>query len=386
MLEEKDMEKPKILTVLLVSLILAANLATLILFAQVEGSTKAVKEPVSVFAASSYSIELEEFRWNKFSLKVLVNMNQWSSVDYAAAVHEALDSWVMSIRDYNNLFGEALRIISFAFYMSNINLTSNFDIFITFTPNEIPPTSHVVGLTTYSWNRATHEPVPPVTINITTYSSTADHLFVKNVAMHELGHALGLGHASSQSTADRTPELMYYSSSKDQVVYPSTLDLYGLTKLYQGSFGQSVQLPSSIPYKMLSGVSPTAVTVSVRDITENDLKLTWTQSPDSNFARYEIFRSTAAGVLGTSIANITNKATTSLTVSSLTSEITYYFTVRVWNTKGLYADSVQISMTIFIPMWRKPWFIGYTIVVIIVFAALAVLIRRRKSSMTSIAS
>lgn len=206
-----------------------------------------------VFAVPSYSIELEEFRWNRFPLKILVDMNRWSTSNYALSVREALDSWIGSIRIYIDSYGgETLRLISYTFYLSNVNSTSNYDVIISFTPIEMPPIPNTVGLTTYEWNAKTHEPIPPITINITTYSSTASPLFVKNVAMHELGHALGLGHAPSQYTADGDPELMYYSSSRGEVVYPSTLDVYGLTMLYQGNFSQIIQLPSSITYKILS--------------------------------------------------------------------------------------------------------------------------------------
>ena len=47
---------------------------------------------------------------------------------------------------------------------------------------------------------------------------------------------------------------MYPTSKRDQIVYPSTLDLYALATVYQGSFLSSpVQLPTSITYKMLVG-------------------------------------------------------------------------------------------------------------------------------------
>lgn len=177
-------------------------------------------------------------------------MNQWSIPDYAIAVHEALDSWVKSIWNFTNSFSDmTLPIINYDFYVSNINSTSNYDVLISFTSDEISPKT--VGMTTYRWNLATHEPIPPIIINITTYSSTADPLFVKNIAMHEFGHALGLGHASSQTTSNG-PELMYYSTPRHQIVYPSTLDVYGLIELYEGIFDQEVQLPSNIPYEMLA--------------------------------------------------------------------------------------------------------------------------------------
>lgn len=207
----------------------------------------------SVFAVSYYSIELEGFCWNKFPLRVFVNMNQWSMPDYALAVREAVDSWTMSVQAYSDsINSNSLRTISYVFYVGGNNATGSYDIFISFTANEISP--NTVGLTTNKWNPTTHEPIPPITINITTYSGAASRLFVKNVAMHEFGHALGLGHASSKNTLNG-PELMYFSAPTDCMAYPSTLDLYGLAALFKGSFSQSIQLPTAVPYEMMQ---PTA--------------------------------------------------------------------------------------------------------------------------------
>jgi len=198
------------------------------------------------------SIALEEFRWTKFPVKVLVDMNQWTQPEYAVAVREALDSWIKSISNYTNTYNDtSLATVNYLFYLNNVNSTTNYDVLISFAPDKIPPGPNTVGLTTYSWDLTTHQPVPPITINITTYSGTESTLFVKNIAMHEFGHALGLGHANSQDTLNG-PELMYYASSKSQIVYPSTLDVYGLTQVYNGSYGQTVYLPSSIPYVMLA--------------------------------------------------------------------------------------------------------------------------------------
>lgn len=205
--------------------------------------------PMSVFAASSASIELQGIRWNKFPLKVFVDMNQWSKPLYAFAVREAIDIWMRSFWTYGSSFNDTtLRIIGYTFYVSNINATSSYDIFITFTQHEV--SSNVVGLTTYKWNPITHDAIPPLTINITTYSGTASQLFVRNIAMHEFGHALGLGHTLSWNTMNG-PELMYFSTPIERKLYPSTLDLYALAALYSGSFSRSVQLPSSIPYEMV---------------------------------------------------------------------------------------------------------------------------------------
>lgn len=201
---------------------------------------------------TSALIDLEGFRWNSFPLRVLVDMNEWSSLDYAVAVREALDNWVRSIWNYTNSFSDtSLTMIRYVFYVSSVNGTDNCDVLVTFAAGEIASSPDTVGLTTARWNVQTHQPLPPVTVNITTYSATADRMFIRNVAMHEFGHTLGLGHATPQNTLDG-PELMYHISSRNSVLYPSTLDVYGLSMLYKGRYSQTVQLPTNIPYKMLS--------------------------------------------------------------------------------------------------------------------------------------
>jgi hypothetical protein len=203
-------------------------------------------------STSSPYIATEEFRWSNFPLKVYVDMNDWSTPDYAVATREALDDWIKGIWNYTQTYNDtSLPAINYLLYVSDVNATHDYDVYLTFTADNIPPNSNTVGLTTYSWDALTHNPIGSITINITTVSATATKLFVKNVVMHEFGHVLGLGHASSSATSNG-PELMYYTSSKNQIVYPSTLDVYGLTMLYAGKFDQNVQLPDSIPYVMLA--------------------------------------------------------------------------------------------------------------------------------------
>jgi hypothetical protein len=185
-------------------------------------------------------------------LNVMLDMNEWSRPEYVGAVREALDSWVRSLWNYTHTYNDtSLPSINYAFYLSNVNATDNYDVYITFTANKMPPSSNTVGLTSYSWDPVNHEPIPPIDVNITTFSGTATSLFVEDVVMHEFGHVLGLGHANSQNTLNG-PELMYYASTKTQVLAPSTLDIYALTQLYIGDYGQSVTLPPTIPYVTLT--------------------------------------------------------------------------------------------------------------------------------------
>lgn len=200
-------------------------------------------------AHAAASIELEEFRWNKFPITVYVDLNRWSVPDYAVAIREALDNWLKAIWNYTNAYGgQSLTMISYTYYVKNANSTSNPDVIMSFTPNKMG--FNAVGLTTCKYEPSSHEPIAPTNINITTYSATASDLFVKDVAMHEFGHALGVAHATLPNT-ENGPELMYRASSETEIVFPSTLDVYALTQLYRGGFSQTIQLPTSIPYLML---------------------------------------------------------------------------------------------------------------------------------------
>ena len=114
-------------------------------------------------------------------------------------------------------------------------------------------------------------------------------------------------------------------------------------------------------------------------ITETSISLSWTESEDPDFVRYEIFRSTSSNVLGTSVANITNRENTTYEVSDQASGTTYYFTVRVVDSFSVYADSNQVSATTIIPIWAQGWFIAL-IGGAITLAAVTVFLKRRRGN------
>jgi hypothetical protein len=215
----------------------------------------AFSSPLVFAAPAAPSIELEEFRWNSFPISVYVDLNQWSTPEYAVAIRGALDDWLRAISNFtqmnytNSYNGQSLSTISYTYYVKYANSTVNPDVIISFSPNIM--SGGAIGLTTYNYDSA-HEVNPSIRINLTTYSASATNLFVEDVTMHEFGHALGVGHASRQVTQDGYPEVMYYASSKDRISFPSSLDIYALTQLYQDHFNQTVQLPATIPYVVLA--------------------------------------------------------------------------------------------------------------------------------------
>lgn len=101
--------------------------------------------------------------------------------------------------------------------------------------------------------------------------------------------------------------------------------------------------PAENPHTISIDLRPTPVVLSdPSDITEDSLKLSWTESVDDDFKNYTIHQSSIQGTLGDPINTITDKSANSYTATDLSSDTAYYFTIRVFDEGGLYTDSNQV--------------------------------------------
>jgi hypothetical protein len=135
---------------------------------------------------------------------------------------------------------------------------------------------------------------------------------------------------------------------------------------------------------------PTPVMLSnPTSITENSMQLNWTQNTDDDFGNYTIYQSAANETLGTVIYTITQQQLAYYNVTGLTANTTYYFTVRVYDSDGLYSGSNQVAGTTAThatppppaPEAPFPWIpvaIGLVVTAVVV-AIVVVAIRKKRS-------
>jgi hypothetical protein len=216
----------------------------------------------------TYTLDLQGFAWTRTTLRALIltpfNESWWNPV-YLDCVLRAIGQWNDAITAFASNYSD------FA-YLSSLNIQSTvsnetllgFDIYINWTQMSMADSEDQVGL-----SKLSIESRGGIINSTTTLSANTNHGVAisegdaQNIALHELGHSLGLGHCNY------TGDLMYpvytLEGSAEGI---STLDAYAVAtvfawKLNESSFypirtwlkEDSVSLPSTVPYALLP-VSP----------------------------------------------------------------------------------------------------------------------------------
>jgi hypothetical protein len=179
-----------------------------------------------------YSLQLQGFVWNHSTLNALIvtgDNESWWEPTFLNTSLRAIGQWneAISVFAKNN---------SDYSYLSNLKIQPTvskaiqpgFDIYVSWHESPFSNITDEVGLSQISTNY--QNTITNCTVNLSAHTRHGDTLNegdMQNVALHELGHSLGLGH--SNYTGDLMYALYTIGSPAEDV---STLDVYGVAIIF----------------------------------------------------------------------------------------------------------------------------------------------------------
>ena len=225
--------------------------------------TFGLSEFLKVQAQAQYSLNLETITWNHSSIRVLIIMPEnesWWNPSYLNATLRAIGEWNDAIPDFASNFTDyaylsAIRMVPTVTYTLNYG----FDVYVSWTEKSLSGADEI-GITSWSLYSTPSRIIMNSTIDLTSKTLQGyilDEVDMQNLAVHELGHSLGLRHSNY------TGDVMYPMLSLNplnQVQALSTLDLYGVSTVFQWMSNSinpfsprqsSVTLPSNITYRYI---------------------------------------------------------------------------------------------------------------------------------------
>ena len=186
---------------------------------------------VQAQSTDKYSLQLQDFVWNHPTLNALVvtadNESWWDPADLSTALR-AIGQWNDAIAAFasNHTDFSYLSTLRIQHTVSSETLPG-FDIYINWTESPLGGADEV-GLTQLFPDY--DGTIINCTVNLAAHTYHGDSLEqgdLQNIALHELGHSLGLGHSNY------TGDVMYaYYTLGGSAKEVSTLDAYGVATLF----------------------------------------------------------------------------------------------------------------------------------------------------------
>ncbi|MCW3999619.1 MAG: matrixin family metalloprotease [Candidatus Bathyarchaeota archaeon] len=177
------------------------------------------------------NLDISTIRWNKSALDIQIieaSNESWWQPEFLNATTNTLANWKSAIDFFTEKYPDYsyLSSLTFDFTVSQ-QATDGYDVYFIFAQTIPHENNLVLGRTTTYPTSSNNIDHCVITLATTSQTLSFNTDGMMNVAMHEFGHALGLGHSNS------TDDLMYPSNdlifSENQI---STLDLYGLAILF----------------------------------------------------------------------------------------------------------------------------------------------------------
>lgn len=190
-----------------------------------------------------YSLQLQGFVWSRTTLNALVmtsdNESWWESTFLSTSLR-AIGQWNEAVAGFAANYSDYS-------YLSNLRIQPKvsstwqpgYDIYINWHESPFSNNTDEVGLSQISANY--QNTIINCTIKLAVHTQHGDTMNegdMQNVALHELGHSLGLGHSNY------TGDLMYpiYSMGSPAKAV-STLDVYGIATVFAWETNTSTFYP-----------------------------------------------------------------------------------------------------------------------------------------------
>lgn len=202
------------------------------------------------FGQSQYYVELKGLTWDHTVLRTLIVpqvAESWWSPSYLNATLEAVDEWNHAIQGFSsqNASLSYLAELGFRWEIGDSMAELGYDIYLFWTRRH-EGTELGTSTATYLHSRIITKDV--ICLAVETFEGLGlSETDVSNVALHELGHALGLGHSN------KPKDVMAPSYELGgQRLALSNLDLYGVSESFRWVSTGARGLPPQVSYVSLA--------------------------------------------------------------------------------------------------------------------------------------